>query len=246
LLETGQLFTKENTMPNHVTNRVTLAGPEAAIKKLKETVIVHHPTKQKGDEADGTLMFKTAGGKEQYGWTDAAGNFTTREDGKTVSLGLGVPPGWVPAMADPFDSFDFERIIPHPSVVFQGNLSTKDRDEKPGRNWMDWNCRKWGTKWNSYSFKQDEQGRILFDTAWAFPEPVFIELSHLFPEVTISVEVIDEGHNFWGDAMFLAGAKRIDRIVEYGEATEKDVECRKKLTKELRGYDEDADEDTEE
>jgi hypothetical protein len=231
-------------MPNHVTHRVTLAGSEAAIKKLRESVITHYPSKHEDTWDNSQLIYRKGDNdSELIGWLHKeTGEFSRRIDGKETIIGNGVPEGWKPSMSVAFDAFDFEKIIPCPPCVFQGNLSSKDEEDNPGRNWLDWNRRKWGTKWNSYDNKTDEQGRFIFDTAWSFPEPVFIELSFLFPEVTISVECIDEGGNFWGDAMFLGGEKKIDRIVSCRSYTPVDEEYRKKLNKELRDYDEDAEE----
>lgn len=234
-------------MPNHVTNRVTLAGPEVAIKKLRESVITHYPSKHEETWDDAQLIYrKKDKDLELIGWLKKDnGDFSTRIDGKITVIGNGVPEGWEPSMSVAFDAFDFNKIIPYPPCIFNGNLSSKDEEENPGRNWLAWNKRKWGTKWNSYDHKTDEQSRYIFNTAWSFPEPIFIELSFLFPEVTISVETIDEGGNFWGDAMFLGGEKKIDRIVSCRSYTPEDEKYRKKLNKELRSHDEDAEENQE-
>lgn len=68
--------------------------------------------------------------------------------------------------------------------------------------WYEWRRRKWGTKWNAYSQYlaewSDTSFRILFDTAWTPPEPLFVLLSECFPELDMQVRYIDEGGGFAG------------------------------------------------
>lgn len=67
----------------------------------------------------------------------------------------------------------------------------------PVKTWYDWNCDNWGTKWNSYMCKFTNK-EIRFDTAWASPVPVLLEISRqLGPDVTLRIDYADEdiGHN---------------------------------------------------
>jgi hypothetical protein len=59
------------------------------------------------------------------------------------------------------------------------------------RNWYDWCCANWGTKWNAYN-SYVEGNTITFETAWSTPAPVIRELSSMFPDATFSVEYADE------------------------------------------------------
>ena len=58
---------------------------------------------------------------------------------------------------------------------------------------MKWAIDKWGTKWNACEPTHDlDAGTAQFDTAWACPKPVLIELSKRFPDDEISVTYADE------------------------------------------------------
>jgi hypothetical protein len=77
------------------------------------------------------------------------------------------------------------------------NYGTKD--------WYEWSVKNWGTKWNS-SESLFEGSNIHFQTAWSVPEPIFIELSRMFPDVEIKVKFADEdiGNNC-GELLLLNG-----------------------------------------
>lgn len=58
---------------------------------------------------------------------------------------------------------------------------------------MDWAREKWGTKWNACEPEHDaEAGTAQFETAWACPEGLLVELSKRFPDDEISVTFADE------------------------------------------------------
>jgi hypothetical protein len=40
-------------------------------------------------------------------------------------------------------------------------------------SWYDWSCENWGTKWNAYDVDICPGEQLIFNTAWAPPEPVF-------------------------------------------------------------------------
>jgi hypothetical protein len=76
--------------------------------------------------------------------------------------------------------FDFEKLIPMPDNIYQGNLGMEEREKYGINNWYDWSIYNWGTKWNACHC--DVGGNeIFFDTAWSVCEPVlakFAELCH--------------------------------------------------------------------
>ena len=83
-------------------------------------------------------------------------------------------------------TLDFDKIIPQPKNIFQGNLGDKERAEceKDGRpNWYDWNIENWGTKWGAYDGQIVAEKKKLiactFLTAWAPPEPIFEKLEEM-------------------------------------------------------------------
>lgn len=68
----------------------------------------------------------------------------------------------------------------------------KEEQQYGENNWYNWSIKNWGTKWNAYDTAITDYDDIFFDTAWATPRPVFIELSKKFPTVEIQVEHADE------------------------------------------------------
>lgn len=71
------------------------------------------------------------------------------------------------------------------------------------KSWYDWSCRNWGTKWNAChpdDAELQKNGKhhtvvYRFDSAWSPPEPVYRELSKMFPKVDFSLYWQDEGDN---------------------------------------------------
>lgn len=61
------------------------------------------------------------------------------------------------------------------------------------KDWYEWRCQYWGTKWNSYdSPPQDPDTlEISFNTAWAAPHPVIEKLALMYPYIGI--------HHKWAD-----------------------------------------------
>lgn len=90
--------------------------------------------------------------------------------------------------------FDFEKIKPSPKEMLRGALSQEDREKYP-LNWYDWNLENWGTKWNAYDVKIDDN-KIYFDTAWSTPEPIILKMQEMFQEVDIECIFADEDRGY--------------------------------------------------
>lgn len=64
------------------------------------------------------------------------------------------------------------------------------------RNWHDWSCQHWGTKWNAceatVAIQSDGYLEIRFDTAWTAPEPILAALRQKFPDLEINLWHEDE------------------------------------------------------
>jgi hypothetical protein len=203
---------------------------------LLESVLTHVERKPRLQH-NGDLTFKKKGTKWNYGWMNPqTEEFTTRIDGKMTVIGHGVQDGWEQVFIEAHDNFDFERIIPSPDGLLRGGLTMEDRKHP---NWHDWNCANWGTKWNSYDYKQDDKGRVYFDTAWSPPTEVIRKLSAMFPNIRIMHEYFDEGWCFWGYDEFLAGEKIKSDRTSSGELDP----MGKRLCIELKGYDPDKGEE---
>jgi hypothetical protein len=230
-------------MPNNVTHRLTISGNEQVKKYLIDSIGTDYP-EQHNTTHDGQKIYKHTTKEHTYGWLAKNDDFSERDEkGKIYISGKGVPKDFLPDI-DPAGRIyiDFNKIIPRPPFILSGNLTMGEQANNPGRNWLDWNTKHWGTKWNAYSTKLDDQQRIIFETAWSFPEPILLELSTLFPELKLTVETIDEGDCFWGTAEFLAGNMVKNTIVRYRDAIEEHKLEKKRLNKELRGIDEDKEE----
>lgn len=212
-------------MPNHVTNRLTITGDEQSLSELFSFCF----RKQKHEVPD-YWREKAANAelepKERKEWADRIADREAQE---------------------PYDVFDFNRIIPAPAFIFNGDsLAGGSREEATGRNWYKFNAGRWGTKWNAYdmSIVEREESKLvfMFDTAWNIPQPIIVELVSWFPELMFLHEFYDEGGWFFGDRTYQAGQLVIDRYIDGdNKANYRDLE--KRLSLELKGYDLDAEDE---
>ena len=98
------------------------------------------------------------------------------------------------------NDYPFNMIIPMPDDIERGNLTTEQRELSKGRNWYDWSCANWGTKWDAYNINvqrlSDTSLYVTMETAWSPPIPIFQKLVELGFEV--SAYYLDEGYNYVG------------------------------------------------
>ncbi len=81
---------------------------------------------------------------------------------------------------------------------------------------MDFARKAWGTKWNAcqQTINLDAaEPTLIFETAWACPEPVLVEMSRRFPEADIRVEFADEDMGYNCGRLVLRDGQLIDRDV---------------------------------
>lgn len=127
--------------------------------------------------------------------------------------------------------FDFDKLIPTPIHIYQGNVSLLD--EKDFMSWYVWNIENWGTKWNCYNERvnDSEDGAVIeFDTAWSIPYPIIVVLANQLKSDCMTHEYFDEGYNFWGKEVWKAET-RISK--DQSEVLKREL-CIK-----LKGYDPD-------
>ena len=60
------------------------------------------------------------------------------------------------------------------------------------KDWYNFRCDKWGTKWNSSEAEWIADDCVEFETAWGFCHPIVKKLSEMFPDVAIEAEWSDE------------------------------------------------------
>lgn len=90
--------------------------------------------------------------------------------------------------------------------LFEFGKEEFDRIVKYGAvSWYDWSCKNWGTKWNCNSEQYTSDYWMEFQTAWAPPTPVMLELSRQNPTSLITHYYIDEGYCFAGYSLYLNG-----------------------------------------
>ena len=72
--------------------------------------------------------------------------------------------------------FDFNKLIPMPDDIFRGNLGADEREKYGNKNWYDWSCDNWGTKWPAcdaeITAETDTEIHYRFLTAWDAPRPI--------------------------------------------------------------------------
>lgn len=189
-------------MPNHITNVLTIKGPEADIAAfwsahLREGLIDFDtviPMPQCIKDTIRNLRNKEelCGDKEVEDYAIAC--VSDPDDVPTL-------PGMRKWTEDRKGHESFgqikERLSKDPVVVKYGKRALLAAAETGFPGWYTWSCHHWGTKWGSYDgvVRKREPGMLVitFDTAWAPPEPILHQLAVLWPSLTIGAECIDEG-----------------------------------------------------
>jgi hypothetical protein len=201
-------------MPNHVTTRCIVTGPQSEIDRFREMTF-------RSDHGDQILDFNEIipmplsirDSEASNTWEQAAELLLIRSD--PFSLG-----------SRGLSSTNVERIradvdLPEPtpmSYVAAAYLEKHPEEEAVGKqrllnivetgypDWYEWSCANWGTKWNSYCAGIDEGDdgllRFHFETAWSFPTPIFMTLATMFPTLRFECACYDEGGNFAGVGAF--------------------------------------------
>lgn len=83
--------------------------------------------------------------------------------------------------------FVFQKIIPMDEKLLEGE------------DWFSWRVENWGTKWEGYDGRfNDDQSVFTFDTAWSPPLPIIKKLAELTGE-TFILQYIEEGMFFCGE-----------------------------------------------
>jgi hypothetical protein len=203
-------------MPNHVTTRCIVTGPQSEIDRFREMTF-------RFDHGDEILDFNEIipmplsirDSEASPKWEQAAELLLIRSD--TLSFGSGsrgLPQTEVERIrADvdlrepaPMSYVAAAYLEKHPEEEAVGKRRLLNIAETGYPDWYEWSCAYWGTKWNSYCAGIDESDngllRFHFETAWSFPTPIFAKLATMFPTLRFECACYDEGGNFAGFGAF--------------------------------------------
>lgn len=194
-------------MPNHVTNILTISGPEELVAKIKSEIA--------GEYEDGEPRFidfnKIVPRPDTLNIT--SGSSTSNgiailkyRAGDTSDIRKIMGYNWATEFATE------EELITHMldkggANLVEAQMALDNLRDYGHQDWYSWSTSNWGTKWNAYSQNSDEgSNEISFETAWSTPYPVIEALSRKYPEAVISMRYADEdfGHNC-GEYTFQAG-----------------------------------------
>lgn len=211
-------------MPNHVTIRCVVTGPDAEVQRFRETVLltkVDAPANISHTQLDfeavipmpSALKGVEAGSRSEEG---AVLIVLRAERGAPFATG-GLYEARVQRIRDDVGMRDdhiqkvaAEYLRKHPDVEEQGRLRLRTILETGYADWYSWSIANWGTKWNSYRFAliAEDPLEFTFETAWSFPTPVFEKVANVFPSLVFECRCFDEGWNFAGEGFFNPPASR--------------------------------------
>lgn len=227
-------------MPNHVTHRVVVTGPEGGLQKFREGYIVRD-TLDRGDlEHPEILDFNRVIPMPEALEGTSSGSADMYHEvwfGSDQQISIIFTHSWVKEKGittrEGLQQLFLER---DPEAKTKAELMEKNLKTYGAMNWYDWSIAHWGTKWNSYSLRWVTQAKdrleFRFETAWSVPIPVFYKLSEELPDLKFSVFSFDEGSMFAGIGNFKGGENNFeivdasDEIYElvYGVAADKNEE----------------------
>lgn len=202
-------------MPNHVTNKVTVRGPNEALRVFVDTCfdenssldfnkIIPMPEilrdSQAGTHAEfGAKLLLLASETSLYPISDA--------DFYPVWIKRWQEQHNIPVTATK-DNFAKVVLEKEPEYYKAGMYRLRCLAETGYADWYSWALKHWETKWNAYSCDpvmvegDEEEITFRFDTAWSPPEPIFYALAEMFPSLTFEVTSFDEGWGFAATGFF--------------------------------------------
>ena len=151
-------------MPNHVTNILTIEGNSEYVKKIREEI------KSDKDIIDFNKIVPMP-----PSLSITSGSLVDQAI-KSIKNGTEFK----------YSGPDREKSLKEAQIAI-------DNVKKYGhKDWHDWCCANWGTKWGAYSISNTSENSITFDTAWSSPEPIIVELSRKYPEASFKLGYADE------------------------------------------------------
>jgi hypothetical protein len=193
-------------MPNWCSNHLVVTGPYEDIVHFTQTCIRRDEEGEPCFDFNGLIpMPAILEGTIAAGKVDDALMVLGRDD--LV---------WIPRSLEErmryWKVFDIESLKQKigPEAFEKASLSIKAFEQTGAPNWYIWSNRNWGTKWNASDFKliTEERGRYecRFETAWSPPEPVYLKLAEMFPNLRFDIDGFDDQLNFEFQATIRNGA----------------------------------------
>lgn len=226
-------------MPNHVTHRVIITGPEADLAAFESRcieLIEPEPGQSSDDDAPrrrfnfNSLIPMPPSLGIEAGSVVSMGLVALGQDDpdlmtSTLAFYLSCPWAAEAGLTD-LESFRAWVEAKHPNAIPLARQAIENMAQHGHTTWYGWCIDRWGTKWNSYDFRLDYRAPGLiefrFDTAWSVPRPVLAELAKTFPSLAIRVVAFDEGWCFAARGFFLGGRGEVEEF-EADEATYAEV-----------------------
>lgn len=88
---------------------------------------------------------------------------------------------------DVIDRVEKDISISSHDMLERGKVICNNYEKYGSKDWYDWCCSNWGTKWNACQCERSEDS-IDFETAWSWPEPVMLKLAELCSKYGIRFE----------------------------------------------------------
>lgn len=192
-------------MPNHITNLVTITGPDADVAAFLARHVVEreHRGEKFLEFAFETVIPVPQCVKETERDNEHVGDGQVETYARALisNRRLFMMPaersGWIPAEVQRWGDFIEWQNKKDPRVEKWARRLLLCAAETGYTGWYEWNCANWGTKWGAYEFalreRSDGRALIAFDTAWSPPRPILEKLSSLWPSLVLDVEAVDEG-----------------------------------------------------
>lgn len=181
-------------MPNNNPNLLIVRGNDAKAiisnylteKTIDFQKIIPRP-KELDIEDNSFLEIGVSLIRYEHGFTDAFDRTRFRHTGKT-------------------DTEIYNELNKNSKYWEFGEIALRNIARYGHSSWYSWNLANWGTKWSAYQCSilknTKTEVRILFDTAWSPPFPIFRKLVSFHPELKLDVLYCDEGGCYLGSCLF--------------------------------------------
>lgn len=209
-------------MPNWVTNKLRLHGPEEEIERLKRFLIPD------GEDVDFNSIVTRPQDLNVPCLTGSVMKsfialylltLATKEAEKALKNDVVKD-----ALVDRSyfeDNYDMaSRMISYAkqemkSPVEMGKMYYDNLVKHGHLTWYDWSISNWGTKWNACETKI-EGNTIIFETAWSGVTELMTKLSKLYPGVRLEYEYADEDFGYNCSRMTIVGGEIQERYSPTG------------------------------